>query len=157
MVDLDQDGDSDLVFTNGDMFDLFYVVPYHAVHWLENLGEEGWKHHHLTQPPGVHRAEAGDLDGDGDLDLVACTLITERAMGETKNNRFDSLIWLEQVKKGEFVRHHLESDQCNHATLELADFDGDGDLDVAVGEFRETSESVRTDVTIWWNSTAKNR
>ena len=157
VVDLDQDGDPDLVFTNGDMFDLFYVVPYHAVHWLENQGEEGWKHHHLTQLPGVHRAEAGDLDGDGDLDLVACTLITERAMGEMKNNQFDSLIWLEQVRKGEFVRHHLESDQCTHATLELADFDGDSDLDVAVGEFRETSESVRTDVTIWWNSTVKDR
>jgi hypothetical protein len=154
VVDLDQDGDPDLVFTNGDMFDLFYVVPYHAVHWLENQGAGGWKHHQLLQLPGVHRVEAGDLDGDGDLDLVACTLITNRAMGEMKTSRFVSLVWLEQVKKGEFIRHNLETGHCTHATLELADFDGDGDLDVAVGEFRESSETVRTDVTIWWNSTA---
>jgi len=152
IVDLDLDGDPDLVFTNGDMFDLFYVVPYHAVHWLENRGEEGWAHHNVLQLPGVHRAEAGDLDGDGDLDLVACTLVTERAIGETKNMQFDSLVWLEQVNPGVFVRHVMETGNCTHATLELADFDGDGDLDVAVGEFRESSEAVRTDVTIWWNS-----
>jgi hypothetical protein len=106
----------------------------------------------VLQLPGVHRAEAGDLDGDGDLDLVACTLVTERAIGETKNMQFDSLVWLEQVNPGVFVRHVMETGNCTHATLELADFDADGDLDVAVGEFRESSEAIRTDVTIWWNS-----
>ncbi len=155
LVDLDQDGDTDLIFTNGDMFDLFYVVPYHAVHWMENLGSKGWKHHRLLQLPGVHRAEAGDMDGDGDLDLVACTLVTDRAIGEMKESHFDSLVWLEQVKSGEFIRHNMEKDNSTHATLELGDFDSDGDLDVAVGEFRESSETIRTDVTIWWNSTAK--
>src|SRR5690606_7767620 len=39
-VDLDQDGDIDLLFTNGDAFDLQTdPKPYHGVQWLENLGD----------------------------------------------------------------------------------------------------------------------
>lgn len=151
VVDLDQDGDPDLLYTNGDVFDLFYVVPYHGVHWLENLGEGDWRQHELTQLPGVHRAEAADLDGDGDLDVVACSLVTDESRGDLQADQLDSLIWLEQTTAGSFVRHSLERANCTHATLDVADFDHDGDPDIAVGEFRESSEAVRTDVTIWWN------
>ena len=151
VVDLDQDGDPDLLYTNGDVFDLFYIVPYHGVHWLENLGDGSWDHHQLTQLPGVHRAEAGDLDGDGDLDIVACSLVTDESRGDVQADQLDSLIWLEQTAPGTFLRHSLERARCTHATLEVGDFDGDGDQDLAVGEFRESAEPVRTDLTIWWN------
>jgi len=152
-ADLDQDGDLDLVYTNGDMFDRFYVAPYHGVHWLEQQADGSWKQHLLASMPGVHRAAVADLDNDGDLDLVACALISDNMMQKYDASHFNSLIWIEQVRNGKFVTHALENGQCYHATADVADFDNDGDVDIAVGQFREISGAVRSDVTIWWNQT----
>ena len=44
-----------------------------------------------------------------------------------------SIICLEQTQPGVFARHTLETDSPYYATLELADFDNDGDLDFAAG------------------------
>ncbi len=152
-ADLDQDGDIDLIYTNGDMFDRFYVAPYHGIHWLEHMEDGSWKHHLLASMSGVHRAAVADFDNDGDLDLVACALISDNIMQKYDGNDFNSLIWLEQVADRKFVRHALETGDCYHATADVADFDNDGDVDIAVGQFREISGTVRSDVTIWWNQT----
>ncbi|MDE0735422.1 MAG: VCBS repeat-containing protein, partial [Pirellulaceae bacterium] len=102
---------------------------------------------------GVHRAAVADFDNDGDLDLLACALISDNMMQKYDANDFNSLIWLEQVADHKFVRHALETGACYHATADVADFDNDGDVDIAVGQFREISGAVRSDVTIWWNQT----
>ena len=77
--------------------------------------------------------------------------MTDESRGDVQADQLDSLIWLEQTAPGTFLRHSLERARCTHATLEVGDFDGDGDQDLAVGEFRESAEPVRTDLTIWWN------
>ena len=46
-----------------------------ASQWLENTGAFPFVEHRLADLPGVFRAQAGDLDGDGDLDIVACAFI----------------------------------------------------------------------------------
>ena len=38
VVDLDKDGDLDVLMTNGDMFDDDILKPYHGIQWLENKG-----------------------------------------------------------------------------------------------------------------------
>src|SRR5207248_11773234 len=38
LVDLDGDGDLDVLFTNGDSLDENTLKPYHGVQWLENKG-----------------------------------------------------------------------------------------------------------------------
>jgi hypothetical protein len=70
LVDLDKDGDLDLLMTNGDSLDDFTVRPFHGVRWFENEGSYPWKQHDLAVMPGVHRAQAADIDGDGDLDVL---------------------------------------------------------------------------------------
>jgi hypothetical protein len=154
IVDLDQDGDDDILYNNGDMFDSFLIKPYYGIQWLENTGKYPFTRHRLTTFPGVLRALAGDLDRDGDLDIVAGawlpTTVRESAAGKT----LDSLIWLEQTVPGKFVRHAIENGNCIHAALDLVDLDADGDLDITTGEFRDRGSPTGAPVTIWWNGPA---
>lgn len=149
LVDLDRDGDLDVVYTNGDTFDSFYLKPYHGIRWLENRGSFPFADHQLAVMPGAHRALACDLDGDGDLDIVACSLLPDRLWGGQSAIDFDALLWLEQTEPGRFVRHSLEKAPCRHAAMDVGDFDGDGDVDLAVGTFAETGELPA--LSVWWN------
>jgi hypothetical protein len=130
LADLDGDGDLDVLVTNGDTLDDATVKPYHGVRWLENRGTFPFVPHDLAALPGAHRAEAADLDGDGDLDVAVAAFLPD--VDHTRGD-FASLGWLEQTRPGEFVRHTLQTGQLSHTTLDVGDYDGDGDVDVVVG------------------------
>ncbi len=153
LTDLDGDGDVDILYTNGDAFDNGFVNPSHGVQWLENEGQLKFTFHRLADLTGAYAASAGDLDLDGDLDIVAVAWLPG---GAKPDNVYDkplaSVICLEQVAPGRFVRHTLERDETFHAAMELADFDDDGDLDLAVG-FHSLSRTEPAPywLAVWWN------
>lgn len=154
LVDLDADDDLDVLYVNGDCFDGAYMKPYHAVQWLENTGGYPYEHHLLAHMPGASRAVAGDLDGDGDLDIVAASMLVPKMLNDHGAENFDSLVWFEQTAPGRFERHGLEKSKCDHFGLELGDFDFDGDLDMAVGNAifgRPPRGQEPPALTIWWN------
>jgi len=165
MVDMDKDGDLDLLMSNGDSLDDFTVRPFHGIRWFENEGRYPWKQHDLAILPGVHRAQAADMDGDGDLDVVATAFLPDaehpafQLLGRQGNLApFTSLGWLEQVKPGLFVPHPLEQGKLTHTTLDLGDVDGDGDVDVLTGNFvgftfTKTDTGFKADVSVevWLN------
>ena len=133
-ADLDQDGDIDVAIVNGDVIDTAIAKPYHAVRWMENRGENVYLQHDLTALPGARGVRIADLDGDGDNDIVASVFVPAPAKLRHRG-RHESLIWLEQSDKGRFARHSIEAVTTYHAAVDVADFDGDGDVDIAAGNF----------------------
>lgn len=165
LADVDGDGDQDVVYINGDTLDFPVYRPDHSVQWLENKGTFPFTHHHLAAFAGGTGVKCSDLDGDGDLDIVASAFLPFGILDpKTGKNvlgrmRMPSLIWLEQVRPREFDVHVLEENHYSHATVECADVDADGDQDLVTGHFtleQLTSRGIHMNdlsgiLTIWEN------
>jgi hypothetical protein len=155
LVDLDQDGDLDVVFSNGDSLDDLVVKPYHGIQWLENRGAYPFADHRLTDLYGCNAAKAADLDGDGDLDIAASVFLPYVRPGDPGADLLESIIWLEQTAPGRFERFSIEHTATLHPTLDLGDYDADGDVDLVVGNMR--MQTREADVLPFWAVLWTNR
>ena len=144
VVDFNRDGRLDVLMTNGDSLDDFTIRPFHGIRWFENRGTFPFVQHDLAVMPGVHRALAADMDGDGDLDVVACAFLprvehpVHGAAGHAGDTSpYTSVGWLERTGPGptSFALHPLETGRLIHLTLDVADYNGDGRPDLLIGNF----------------------
>lgn len=142
-VDMDGDGDLDVVMAFGLVAPVAANSPdSHQVAWYENVGRPGlgaeWKKHAIAgEFPQGFEAVAGDLDGDGDQDVVAT------AWGEE-----GQLAWFENSgdPKAPWKRHAIKQNWPRAVTVILADLDNDGRLDIAACAERGANE-LR-----WWRN-----
>jgi hypothetical protein len=129
VVDLDQDGDDDILMTNGDVFDARPELRSHnGIHWLENRGGLQFTYHLLGHLYGAFSPVAGDLDGDGDQDVAAVSFFND-----WNDRRRQSLIWLENDGQQRFTMRPLSNTPTDLPTADLGDFNGDGRLDIVAG------------------------
>jgi hypothetical protein len=133
LVDLDGDRDLDILLTNGDSADTGARTdtkfrPYHGVQWLENRGDLRFEPHELMRLYAAYSVTAGDLDGDGDQDVVAGSFFTD-----LDDPGRHSLVWLENDGRQHFTPHSLARIPRSLVTLELADLNEDGRLDLVAG------------------------
>lgn len=145
LTDLDCDGDQDILFTNGDSFDTGSMKPYHGVQWIEQLEGLQFEYHRLADLPGAYGVRSGDLDQDGDQDIVACSMTFNAQFP------FTSLLLLEQIEEKKFREHHLTVSRENHACLELVDLDQDEDLDILTGHFEPRNVTGTPWMSVLWN------
>lgn len=150
MCDLDQDGDQDILYTNGDAFD--YIPPqgrpWHGVQWLENKGNLAFEFHRICNFTGAYNARPVDTDGDGDLDLFAVSAFNLWDKQESM-----SFIWLENDGKQQFTRHDITNNPTHLITLELGDFNNDGLMDMVTGGMHAYPPYDRMSrISLWMNN-----
>jgi len=131
VADLDGDGDLDVVLAAGEVGPSPVVQPFHGVYLLENQGGLAFEVRMLVRLPGAARVEVGDVDGDGDLDIVAAAWLPDMDGLESVNQRA-SLVLLERTAAGTFEPLALERGRFIHSALALADVDGDGAAEIVV-------------------------
>jgi hypothetical protein len=140
LADIDGDGRLDIVHTCGDTMDSMLPKPYHGVRWIHNRGDGQWETHELGLLVGALNATSADFDGDGDLDIAAVGLFPDAS--RSTPGAFDSVCWWEQREGLKFVRHSIERDTCSHAACTTQDVDGDGRIDLLIGQWQSADQSA---------------
>jgi len=109
--DIDNDGDTDLLL---------------GTIWLEKLAG-GFDHHLITEnPEKPDRNRLADINQDGRLDAI---------LGYEAISQKGRLAWYEQVSRSNSAwQEHIIAEMIGPMSLDVADMDGDGDLDVICGE-----------------------
>lgn len=129
--DFDGDGDIDIA---ANSFGFPPQAKPEKAFWLENTGGIGgtWVEHVITEDPtgntpNFEGFQAGDMDGDGDLDLVGngSYLFTNDGAGN-------------------FTKSTIPGTSLSSRS-QLFDFDGDGDLDIITSRYNNTTYIYRND------------
>ncbi len=139
LVDLNGNGRTDILVSNGDSLDDNIVKPYHGVGWLKNEGRgEGAErfapYERIADVPGCMRAVAADMNNNGRKDIVAVSWIPQRPPENWEAKDLASVVWIEQTERG-WRTHTIERHMCMHPALAVADYNGNGLKDIAVGNY----------------------
>ena len=149
-VDLDADGDLDVVMAHGMRVESDPTVSRHQVVWYENTstgkGIPGWKRHQVGRLRFAFEATAGDIDGDGDLDIAA-----------TAWSKGDRVVWFENAGNGKWAQHVVRTGFHAANQVILADLDGDKRLDIIAGA-DDGSRRVQGSLELrWWRNRLPKR
>lgn len=126
----DLDGDGDLDLAAGRRAENASEPLLVVVYMNPGDGSEQWPDQQIgTSNHPVDRVEIGDINGDGRADVIVSE---ERYPGLEPDA---NLFWYEQPADSDWVRHRVAT-QYSMNNLDVADMDGDGDLDIVTAEHK---------------------
>ena len=132
IVDLDRDGRQDVLVCD---------AVRQAVWWCRQSAPDEFQRVRISEDRGIAASchtSVVDIDGDSDLDVLVAVL---RSIWPT-DRRVGQVVLLENTGEMKFVSHVLLEDVRRITDVQPADFDGDGDIDLAVAEFGYLHGSV---------------
>lgn len=134
LADFNKDGFQDILLTNGDNWDYSSINKnYHGVHLYLNDKKDNFREAWFYPLYGASKAVARDFDKDGDLDIAATTFYTSLDQPE------QSFLYL--VNQGQLTFKPFSTPEAANGkwlTMEAADIDQDGDVDIVLGSYFHT-------------------
>lgn len=130
-IDLDQDGLTDFVACDAKLSTVFWIRKTKTGQYEESLLADD-----MRAP--VH-IEAADIDSDGDTDLIVACM----SFIFPNNDKIGAIIALENLGQGRFGKRILLDHVSRVSDVRAADFNQDGKLDLAVGQFGYDQGEIR--------------
>lgn len=141
LVDYNKDGLTDIITANGDNADYSIVLKkYHGIRIHINAGNNTFKESFFYPVYGATKVLAEDFDKDGDIDLAINAFYPD--FGELLR---ESFVYLQNDNSKQYSFTSFTQKNgvpVKSLALEKADIDGDGDMDIILGNFSESPIEV---------------
>jgi len=129
VIDFNEDGLMDLLYTNGDNLNSKSLKPYHGVRIYLNEGNNNFTLHKFIHINGAFKSMPKDIDQDGDIDIVLISYFPDY-----DHTADESFIYLENQGDLKFQSKSFKNHLLGRwISMDVNDLDTDGDLDILLG------------------------
>ena len=147
IVDYGNDGDKDILFTNGDVLDGDFPSnenfwDYHGLSLLENMGGGEFQYQKIMSFTGAYDSAIYDIDSDGDDEIVVIGFRpTFGGAIFDDNDPSPNIGWLDFIDQSWVTIFPTNDIDIPLITLEVMDLNGDGERSLIAGNHDVTNST----------------
>ncbi len=144
LVDFNNDGIDDILYSCGDNADVSVIFkPFHGIYIFLGNKKGEYKQSYFYQINGCTKAVAADFDNDGDLDIATTAFYADFASQPEQG-----FLYFEQTGPMAFKAHSPAIEKYGRwRTMDINDYDKDGDLDIILGNFPRDVQELLSEKT----------